>query len=56
MLLYRLKSKSQTGTRNHFRGDGMPDFNSLSDLYAKIFIVLFTNMKNLSQPSCFFYK
>ena len=26
MLLYRLKSKSQKGTRNHFRGDGMPDF------------------------------
>ena len=34
----------------------MPDFNFLSNIFAKIFIVLQRNMKNLSQPSCFCYK
>ena len=34
----------------------MPDFNSLSNIFAKIFIVLYRYMKNLGQPSCFCYK
>ena len=34
----------------------MPDLKSLSNIFAKVFIVLYRYMKNLGQPSCFCYK